>query len=186
LALGHVLGIPAFLTDKSIEDDAQVDRQIQLAKNSNSATKGEIEANVLALQNQATDTIQRLWEGRLIRQTIASKNEKGEAIINLLPYTTIVGLLKLQQWEHDIIEEIAVRAGSKYTFELCRLCPGLPLETGPQQPIPLKNLRQEASIWITALLSDTQIERSSSETWRSGERRRGQSSTHAHRYAGIT
>lgn len=127
MALGRVLGIPAFLTNKSIEDDAHLDRQIRLAKNSNSATKGQIEADVLALQKQATNAIQCLWEGRLIRRTVVSKNEKGEAIVNLPPYKTIVGLLMLQQWERDIIEEIAVRAGSKYVFELCRLRPGLPL-----------------------------------------------------------
>jgi hypothetical protein len=65
------------------------------------------------LQKQAVEAMQHLWEGRLIRRTLRSKNEKGEVIVNLPPYKDIIGLLKLQDWERTIIEDIALRAGSK-------------------------------------------------------------------------
>jgi TATA-binding protein-associated factor len=114
--MARILGIPAFLTEQSVEDDADLDRQIRRAKADSAASQVENEAHVLELQKRAINAMHDLWEDRLIRRTIHSKNEKGEVIIDLPPYKDIVGLLKLQDWEREIIEDIAVRAGSKYVF----------------------------------------------------------------------
>jgi hypothetical protein len=70
----------------------------------------DVVQKINAIQHRAVKRYQSYFEGRMIRRTIASKNFEGESIISLKPYVHVDAIVRLQDWEQDVIREIGDRA----------------------------------------------------------------------------
>jgi hypothetical protein len=125
--LGRIVGIECFMSEEADNDDRDDRRQIANIKKNCAAEQNtertslvlpghdvqpinDVAQRINAIQHQAVKRLQSSFQGRMIRRTVASKNFEGESIIPLKPYVHVDAIVRLQDWEHQVILEIANRA----------------------------------------------------------------------------
>lgn len=108
-------GIPHFFTEDSLEEEKDNSGAIHRAKQHQREEFAAAESldaadHVRAAQITAVLRMQERFNGRIIRQTIDSKEWQGFQILNLLLYKTINAIVRLMEHEMKVIMELVQHA----------------------------------------------------------------------------
>jgi hypothetical protein len=118
--MGRLVGIPHFFSEQAFieeKEDAVAQRKARkvLLKEKMYLKDDSPETRALRLLSVGVSLrMQKQFEGRVIRQTIDSKDWKEELLLNLPPYRQISGILTFTQRESKIIQQLAELAKDRY------------------------------------------------------------------------
>jgi len=124
-SVGRLASIEKFMNKDVDEDDRDDRRQIsRLRRSRHKSTQNssaqrfdddvelddEVDEKIIEIQHNAVKRLKSCFEGRIIRRTTASKDYEGNPIIPLKPYVHVNAVVRLHDWENEVIMEIAGRA----------------------------------------------------------------------------
>lgn len=126
--MGRLVGLPYFLSEDAYDEEKTDASNIRKAKGGD-FEDGAFETDPSKdVQMLISQRMQHQFDGCIIRRTLNSLNWKGEPLIVLPPYDEIMLVVKLMDWEMEIITELADRIKERcasFCFFVCDLLTGL-------------------------------------------------------------
>ena len=112
-AMGRLVQVPFFLTERSIDEEKQ--DMALLRRTRNSLPPGYDPLNdddddpIKTCYTTIARRMQDQFDGRIIRRTVASVDWEGKPLIKLKPYKTIMVKLQLEDREMEIMDYLAAK-----------------------------------------------------------------------------
>jgi len=112
-AMGRLVHIPFFLTERSIDEEKHDMASIRRARSSlplgydplNDDENDPIKMCYATIARRMQDQFQ----GRILRRTVVSIDWEGNPLIKLEPYKTIMVKMRLEKREMEILDHLAVK-----------------------------------------------------------------------------
>lgn len=120
--MGRLVGLPYFLSEDAYDEEKTDARNIRKAKGGD-FEDGAFETDPSKeVQMFISQRMQYQFDGSILRRTLNSLKWNGEPLIVLPPYDEIMLVVKLMDWEMEIITELADRIKERcasFCFFVC-------------------------------------------------------------------
>ena len=104
-AMGRLVGIPYFSSQNAYAEQQLDAAELRRAKQERNGDEPDDENDPYKLcQVNISLRIQKLFDGRVIRRTVTSRNPAGKPLIDLPPLTIVYGIIDLTEREMAIID----------------------------------------------------------------------------------